>query len=88
MFGIGFSEIIVIFLVAIIVLDTKKLKEYIQLLKHIYGRINDIKKDFHKYVESLDETLNVVGDDGKVYKAYKLNKVVKKDNDSSNTSSR
>lgn len=83
MFGIGFCEILVVFIVAVVVLDSSKLKEYIQLLKHIYARINTIKNDLHSYVESLDDTINIIGDDGKVYKAYKLGK--KNDNDSSNT---
>ena len=83
MFGIGFFEILVIFLVAILLLDQKQLKEYIKLLRVFYQKVGTIRKDFFDYIHSLEETDEVLGQDGKVYKAYHLDKNTKKD-DSSN----
>ena len=71
MFGISISEILVVFIVLIVTLDPKKLKEYIQLLKYLYSRINSIKQDFYNHLHDFKEKIDVIGDDGKIYKAYK-----------------
>lgn len=74
MFGIGFFEIVVVFLVAVAVLDHTQLKEYIRICKLLYSKMNNIKRDFLDYIYSLDKTTDILGEDGKIYKAYKLGK--------------
>lgn len=89
MLGISFSEILVVVILAIVLLDPKKLKEYIKLIKYLYVRLNNFKKEITRHLGELketieekereenSETINIIGEDGKVYKAYNLEKLGK-----------
>ena len=58
MFDIGFSEIVVIAVVALVVLGPEKLPKTARTLGHLFGRlqryVNDVKADIKREVE-LDE---------------------------------
>jgi len=58
MFDIGFSEIVVIAVVALVVLGPEKLPKTARTLGHLFGRlqryVNDVKSDIKREIE-LDE---------------------------------
>jgi Tat protein translocase TatB subunit len=58
MFDIGFSEIVVIAVVALVVLGPEKLPKTARTLGHLFGRlqryVNDVKRDIQRELE-LDE---------------------------------
>src|SRR5512132_535576 len=58
MFDIGFSEIVVIAVVALIVIGPEKLPKTARTLGHLFGRlqryVNDVKADISREIE-LDE---------------------------------
>jgi sec-independent protein translocase protein TatB len=58
MFDIGFSEIVVIAVVALVVLGPEKLPKTARTLGHLFGRlqryVNDVKSDIRREIE-LDE---------------------------------
>jgi len=58
MFDIGFSEIVVIAIVALIVIGPEKLPKTARTLGHLFGRlqryVNDVKADINREIE-LDE---------------------------------
>src|SRR6266516_6802385 len=58
MFDIGFSEIVVIAVVALIVIGPERLPKVARTLGHMFGRlqryVNEVKADIHREME-LDE---------------------------------
>ena len=58
MFDVGFSEIVVIAVVALIVIGPEKLPKTARTLGHLFGRlqryVNDVKADINREIE-LDE---------------------------------
>ena len=58
MFDIGFSEIVVIAVVALVVIGPEKLPKTARTLGHLFGRlqryVNDVKSDINREME-LDE---------------------------------
>ncbi|KLT22181.1 hypothetical protein wVul_1115 [Wolbachia endosymbiont of Armadillidium vulgare str. wVulC] len=96
MFNIGFSEILVVALVSIVVLDKSKVPVFLNLIKNIYryfvivkSRIRKLLKDAgieDLYEECNTEKVNyIVGEDGKLYPAYNVDNTK---NDSKDPSSR
>ncbi|MFT4314573.1 MAG: hypothetical protein AB3P11_05830 [Wolbachia pipientis] len=83
MFNIGLSEILVVALVSIIVLDKSKVPVFFNLIKNMYryfvivkSRIRNLLKDagIEELYEECDvEKVNyIVGKDGKLYPAYNV----------------
>ncbi|WP_395462805.1 hypothetical protein [Wolbachia endosymbiont of Cantharis cryptica] len=98
MFSIGLSEILVVFLVSIIVLDKNKIPVFIDLIKNIYRYFMIVKSRTRRllkdagiedlYKEYNAEKVNyIVGKDGKFYPTYNIDST-SKDNDSEDPSSR
>ena len=62
MFDIGFSEIVVIAVVALIVIGPERLPKAARTLGHLFGRlqryVNDVKADINREIE-LDELRNL-----------------------------
>ncbi|MGL9717238.1 MAG: Sec-independent protein translocase subunit TatB [Wolbachia sp.] len=98
MFDIGLSEILVITLVSIVVLDKSKIPVFIDLIRNIYRYFMIIKSRARKllkdagiedlYKEYSAEKVNyIVGKDGKFYPSYNIDNT-SKDNDSKDSSSR
>ncbi|MGL9682130.1 MAG: Sec-independent protein translocase subunit TatB [Wolbachia sp.] len=98
MFSIGLSEILVIALVSIVVLDKYKIPAFINLVRNIYryfmiakSRIRKLLKDagiedlYKEY--SVDKVNYIVGEDGKFYPSYNIDNT-SKGNDSEDSSSR
>ena len=96
MFNIGLSEILVVALVSIIVLDKSKVPVFLNLIKNIYryfwvvkSRIRKLLKDTgikELYEEHKVEKVNyIIGEDGKLYPTYNVDSTK---NDSKNPSSR
>ncbi len=98
MFNIGLSEILVVALVSIIVLDKNKVPVFIDFIKTIY-RYFTIEKSKAKrllkdagiedlYKECNTEKVNyIVGKNGKLYPTYDIDNT-SKDNDSEDSGSR
>ncbi len=92
MFNVGFSEILVVALVGIIVIDKEKVPMFIDFIRILYRHILRIRSKTKKLlkdagVEGLytEEEVNyITGKDGKLYPAYN---VENHDNDSKNSSS-
>ncbi|QIT36224.1 Sec-independent protein translocase subunit TatB [Wolbachia endosymbiont of Brugia pahangi] len=98
MFSIGLSEILVVVLVSIIVLDKNKVPVFIDLIKNIYRYLTIIKSKARRllkdagieelYKEYNTEKVNyIIGKDGKFYPTYNIDNTPK-DNDSEDSSSR
>ncbi|APR97749.1 Sec-independent protein translocase subunit TatB [Wolbachia endosymbiont of Folsomia candida] len=102
MFNIGFTEILVVALVSIIVLDKNKVPMFIDLIKNVYRYIIIIKSKVKKLlkdagIEELYEECNteevnyIAGKNGKLYPAYNIDNTSKSPlskNDSEDSSSR
>src|SRR3982750_1981034 len=62
MFDVGFSEIVVIAVVALIVIGPERLPKVARTLGHLFGRlqryVNDVKADINREME-LDELRNL-----------------------------
>ncbi|MDG7055242.1 MAG: hypothetical protein LJD31_01660 [Wolbachia endosymbiont of Menacanthus eurysternus] len=98
MFNIGLSEILVIALVSIVVLDKNKIPAFIDLIRNIYryfmiakSRTRKLLKDAgieDLYKEYSVEKVNyIVGKDGKFYPSYNIDNT-SKGNDSEDSGSR
>ncbi|NSM56494.1 hypothetical protein HET73_02825 [Wolbachia endosymbiont of Atemnus politus] len=98
MFGIGLSEVLVVVLVSIVVLDKSKVPIFIDLIRNIYRYFMIVKSRTRKllkdagiedlYKECNTEEVNyIVGKDGKFYPSYNIDNT-SKDNDSKDSSSR
>ncbi|WP_374698854.1 hypothetical protein [Wolbachia endosymbiont (group B) of Limnophora tigrina] len=98
MFNIGFTEILVVALVSIIVLDRNKVPMFINLIKTIYRHFIIVKSKAKRllkdngiedlYKERSTEKVNyIIGKDGKLYPTYDTDNT-SKDNDSKDPSSR
>lgn len=98
MFSIGFSEILVVAVVSIVVLDKSKVPIFLDLIKNIYryfmvvkSRIRNLLKDAgieDLYKEYSTEKVNyIIGKDGKLYPTYDTDNT-SKDNDSEDPGSR
>ncbi|MDR2831860.1 MAG: hypothetical protein LBV62_03015 [Rickettsiales bacterium] len=98
MFNIGFSEILVVALVSIIVLDKNKVPMFIDLIKVIYRYFMIIKLKAKRllkdagiedlYKECNTEKVNyIIGKNGKLYPTYDIDNT-SKDNDSKDPGSR
>src|SRR5437868_11743061 len=65
MFDIGFSEILVIGVVALIVIGPERLPKVARTLGHMFGRlqryVNDVKADINREIE-LDELRKLQGE--------------------------
>lgn len=96
MFNIGLSEILVVALVSVIVLDKSKVPIFLNLIKNVYRYFMILKSKVRKLlkdagIEDLYEECDVekvdyiVGEDGKLYPTYNVDNT--KD-DSKDTSSR
>lgn len=96
MFNIGFSEILVVALVSIVVLDESKVPIFLDLIKNIYryfivvkSRVRKLLKDAgieELYEEHNVEKVNyIIGEDGKFYPTYNVESTK---NDSKDPSSR
>ncbi|WP_353287666.1 hypothetical protein [Wolbachia endosymbiont (group B) of Gerris lacustris] len=96
MFNIGLSEILVVALVSIIVLDKSKVPVFLNLIKNIYryfvvvkSRVRKLLKDTgikELYEEHNVKKVNyIIGEDGKLYPTYNVDNTK---NDSKNPSSR
>ncbi|MGX9892135.1 Sec-independent protein translocase subunit TatB [Wolbachia endosymbiont of Protocalliphora sialia] len=83
MFNIGLSEVLVVALVSIIVLDKSKVSVFLNLIKNIYryfwvvkSRVRKLLKDTgikELYEEHNVEKVNyIIGEDGKLYPAYNV----------------
>ncbi len=98
MFNIGLSEILVVALVSIIVLDRNKVPVFIDLIRNTYKYLMIIKSKVRRllkdagiedlYKECNTEKVNyIVGKNGKLYPTYDIDNT-SKDNDSKDPSSR
>ncbi|WCR58482.1 Sec-independent protein translocase subunit TatB [Wolbachia endosymbiont of Ctenocephalides felis wCfeJ] len=98
MFSIGLSEILVVVLVSIVVLDKNKVPVFIDLIRNIYRYLMIVKLKTRKllkdagiedlYKEYNTEKVNyIVGKDGKFYPSYNINNT-SESNDSKDSSSR
>ncbi|QOD38398.1 Sec-independent protein translocase subunit TatB [Candidatus Wolbachia massiliensis] len=98
MFSIGLSEILVVILVSIVVLDKNKVPVFIDLIKNIYRYFMIIRSKARRllkdagiedlYKEYDTEKVNyIVGKDGKLYPTYNIGNT-SQDNDSKDPSSR
>ncbi|MEY2392849.1 Sec-independent protein translocase subunit TatB [Wolbachia endosymbiont of Tettigetta isshikii] len=98
MFNIGLSEILVIALVSIVVLDKNQMPAFIDLIRNIYryfmiakSRTRKLLKDagiedlYKKY--SVEKVNYIVGKDGKFYASYNIDNT-SKGNDSKDSGSR
>ncbi|WP_353277514.1 hypothetical protein [Wolbachia endosymbiont (group B) of Villa cingulata] len=96
MFNIGLSEVLVVALVSIVVLDKSKVPVFLSLIKNIYRYFMVIKSRFRSlmkdagiedlYSECDVEKVNyIVGKDGKLYPTYDVDNTK---NDSKDPSSR
>ncbi|MGL9725431.1 MAG: Sec-independent protein translocase subunit TatB [Wolbachia sp.] len=96
MFNIGLSEILVVALVSIIVLDKSKVPIFLNLIKNMYryfmivkSRVKKLLKDAgieDLYEECGVEKVNyIVGEDGKLYPTYNVDNTK---NDSKDISSK
>lgn len=83
MFNIGLSEVLVVALVSIIVLDKSKVPVFLNLIQNIYryfwvvkSRVRKLLKDTgikELYEEHNVEKVNyIIGEDGKLYPAYNV----------------
>ncbi len=96
MFNVGFSEILVVALVGIIVIDKEKVPMFIDSVRILYRYILKIRSKTKKFlkdagVEDLytEEEVNyIIGKDGKLYQAYNVENhdVENHNNDSKNSS--
>ncbi|OWZ24994.1 Sec-independent protein translocase subunit TatB [Wolbachia endosymbiont of Wuchereria bancrofti] len=98
MFSIGLSEILVVVLVSIVVLDKNKVPVFIDLIKNTYRYLTIIKSKARRLlkdagIEELCKEYNtekvnyIIGKDGKLYPTYNIDNTPK-DNDSEDSSSR
>lgn len=93
MFNIGFTELLVIALVSFIAFDKKTVPDFISFIRIIYRQILSIKIKIKKSlsIEELydaEEIKYITGKDGKLYPAYSVDDIMKKNNDSKSSSSR
>lgn len=95
MFNIGLSEILMVALVSIIVLDKKKIPVFIDFIKTVYRYVITIKSKANKLLKdagiedlykeySTEEVHYITGKNGKLYPAYNTSQK----NDSKGPSSR
>lgn len=75
MLTIGFSEVIIAILMAVIVLRPGDYSYLIKLYRDIFNKINDIKKDISGVGSVLKEPNKIIGDDGKEYDFFSLDEV-------------
>ena len=98
MFNIGLSEILVVALVSIIVLDKNKVPVFIDCIKTIYRYFTIVRLKARRllkdagiedlYKECNTEKVNyIVGKNGKLYPTYDIDNT-SKDNDSEDSGSR
>ncbi|BEP32385.1 MAG: hypothetical protein WBIAU2_06120 [Wolbachia endosymbiont of Drosophila biauraria] len=98
MFNIGLSEILVVALVSIIVLDKNKVLVFIDFIKTIYRYFTIVRLKARRllkdagiedlYKECNTEKVNyIVGKNGKLYPTYDIDNT-SKDNDSEDSGSR
>jgi sec-independent protein translocase protein TatB len=98
MFNIGLSEILVVALVSIIVLDKNKVPVFIDFIKTIYRYFIIVKLKARRllkdagiedlYKECNAEKVNyIIGKNGKLYTTYDIDNT-SKDNDSKDSGSR
>lgn len=94
MFNIGLSEILVIALVSIVVLDKNKMPAFIDLIRYFMiakSRARKLLKDagieglYKEY--SVEKVNYIVGKDGKFYPSYNIDNT-SKGNDSEDSGSR
>ncbi|MDN5247726.1 MAG: hypothetical protein QWI36_01120 [Wolbachia endosymbiont of Tyrophagus putrescentiae] len=96
MFNIGFSEILVVALVGLIVIDKEKMPIFISFIRVVYRYIISIKFKTKKLLKdagiedlySTEEVKYITGKDGKLYPTYNIDSVSDQDNDSKGSSSR
>ncbi|HCE59649.1 MAG TPA: hypothetical protein DEQ74_02350 [Wolbachia sp.] len=92
MFSIGLSEILVIALVSIIVLDKEKIPVFVDFVRIAYRCIMNIKSKTKKLLKdagiedlyNTEEITYVIGKDGKRYPSYNVSG---QNNDSKNSGS-
>lgn len=95
MFNIGLSEILVIALVSIIVLDKEKIPVFIDFVRIAYRCMMNIKSKTKKLLKdagiedlyNTEEITYVIGKDGKRYPSYNVNNIPGQNNDSKNSGS-
>ncbi|BEP30943.1 MAG: hypothetical protein WBIAU1_04210 [Wolbachia endosymbiont of Drosophila biauraria] len=98
MFNIGLSEILVVALVSIIILDKNKVLVFIDFIKTIYRYFTIVRLKARRllkdagiedlYKECNTEKVNyIVGKNGKLYPTYDIDNT-SKDNDSEDSGSR
>ncbi len=98
MFNIGLSEILVVALVSIIVLDRNKVPVFIDLIRNTYKCLVIIKSKARRLLKdagiedlykgcSTEKVNYIIGKNGKLYPTYDIDNT-SKDNDSKGPSSR
>jgi Tat protein translocase TatB subunit len=80
MFDLSFSEILVVLVGIIIFIKPEDLPEIARFCGKFFGKIKNYYDEIiHTISHEIEDTKEIKGDDGKLYKAYDVEKILPKE---------